>query len=233
MPRTWWVPHRLVDLDGEVAWHSRSTAWGLTTWSADNTTYTPLRFPGQYFDPESHLHYNCMRYYDPETGRYASPDPLGLAPAPNPVTYVENPHQWSDPLGLASDYNPVFANRREAFNHARDMAGVPRSSQPIRQWEVGGDPLQARRPNYEYSPYDPMADKKLDPRAGWGRYYQYDTPQGMRVVAEHTADPEAPHPHFHAGQPQKDAPRDIDMQRKTYKQIMPKHHLYYEKGPCG
>uniref|UniRef100_UPI00137EDBC3 RHS repeat-associated core domain-containing protein n=1 Tax=unclassified Streptomyces TaxID=2593676 RepID=UPI00137EDBC3 len=58
-------------------------------------------FPGQYYDPESGLHYNVFRHYDPETGRYASPDPLGLAPAPNPVTYVDNPHQWTDPLGLS------------------------------------------------------------------------------------------------------------------------------------
>ena len=64
------------------------------------TTYTPLRFPGQYYDPETGLHYNYFRHYDPDTARYASPDPLGLAPAPNPATYVTNPHTWTDPLGL-------------------------------------------------------------------------------------------------------------------------------------
>jgi RHS repeat-associated protein len=36
----------------------------------DSTTYTPLRFPGQYFDPETGLHYNFFRHYDPETARY-------------------------------------------------------------------------------------------------------------------------------------------------------------------
>ncbi|MFJ2272547.1 RHS repeat-associated core domain-containing protein, partial [Streptomyces sp. NPDC087849] len=74
--------------------------WGTTTWSATSIAYTPLRFPGQYFDPETGLHYNFHRYYDPETARYVSADPLGLTPAPNHVTYVENPHTWSDPLGL-------------------------------------------------------------------------------------------------------------------------------------
>ena len=29
-----------------------------------------------------------------------SKDPLGLAPATNPVAYVDNPYSWSDPLGL-------------------------------------------------------------------------------------------------------------------------------------
>ena len=81
-------------------------------------------------------------------------------------------------------------------------------------------------------PYDPRADEKLDPRAGWGRYYQYDTPPGQRVIAEHLSDPKAPHPHFHAGKaPEGEAP-DVSMKGRPYKQIMPKHHLYYEDG-CG
>ncbi|MDX3233964.1 RHS repeat-associated core domain-containing protein, partial [Streptomyces sp. ME19-01-6] len=56
---------------------------------------------GQYHDPETGLHYNRFRYYDPETARYTSPDPLGLTAAPNPATYVTNPHAWIDPLGLS------------------------------------------------------------------------------------------------------------------------------------
>jgi RHS repeat-associated protein len=34
---------------------------------------------------------NYFRHYDPETARFAGPDPLGLGPAPNPVVYVINP----------------------------------------------------------------------------------------------------------------------------------------------
>ncbi|UWE13589.1 RHS repeat-associated core domain-containing protein [Actinacidiphila bryophytorum] len=45
-------------------------------------------------------HYNHHRYYDPETARYLSPDPLGLEPAPNPHAYAPNPLEWVDPLGL-------------------------------------------------------------------------------------------------------------------------------------
>ncbi|WND37302.1 RHS repeat-associated core domain-containing protein [Streptomyces sp. BB1-1-1] len=95
------TPTELVSPDGEIAWHKRSTLWGTTAWNRDATAYTPLRFPGQYHDPETGLHYNHHRHYDPETARYTSPDPLGLLPAPNPMTYVHNPHSWSDPLGLA------------------------------------------------------------------------------------------------------------------------------------
>ncbi|MFJ8845093.1 RHS repeat-associated core domain-containing protein [Streptomyces cyaneofuscatus] len=94
------TPRELVDEQGEVAWHTRATLWGATSWNRDAGAYTPLRFPGQYYDPESGLHYNRHRHYDPETGRYLSPDPLGLGPAPNAVTYVDDPTRWIDPLGL-------------------------------------------------------------------------------------------------------------------------------------
>ncbi|WP_438314739.1 putative T7SS-secreted protein [Streptomyces sp. HUAS TT3] len=94
------TPTHLLAEDGTTAWHTRSTLWGTTTWNRDATAYTPLRFPGQYYDPESGLHHNYFRTYDPETARYLTPDPLGLTPAPNPATYTHNPHTWSDPFGL-------------------------------------------------------------------------------------------------------------------------------------
>lgn len=94
------TPTELVDEHGDIAWHSRTTLWGTTTWNRTASAYTPLRFPGQYADPETGLHYNFFRHYDPDTARFTSPDPLGLDPAPNPVTYPNNPHTWSDPLGL-------------------------------------------------------------------------------------------------------------------------------------
>ncbi|WP_243274575.1 putative T7SS-secreted protein [Streptomyces albus subsp. chlorinus] len=107
------TPTELVSEDGEIAWRTQSTLWGTTTWHTASTAYTPLRFPGQYYDPETGLHYNCFRHYDPETARYTTPDPLGLLPAPNPVRYVANPSAWYDPLGLAPDYpdRPGFVER--------------------------------------------------------------------------------------------------------------------------
>ncbi|MFE6890766.1 DUF6531 domain-containing protein [Streptomyces sp. NPDC057694] len=95
------TPTELVDEQGDIAWRSRTTMWGATAHSRDATAVTPFRFPGQYEDRETGLHYNYFRHYDPESGRYTTPDPLGLDPAPNPVAYVDNPQAFSDPLGLA------------------------------------------------------------------------------------------------------------------------------------
>ncbi|MEX5542642.1 RHS repeat-associated core domain-containing protein, partial [Pseudomonas poae] len=57
---------------------------------------------GQYFDQESGLHYNRHRYYNPDVGRYLTPDPVKLAGGINAYQYVPNPTGWVDPLGLSS-----------------------------------------------------------------------------------------------------------------------------------
>ncbi|MFE4206957.1 putative T7SS-secreted protein [Streptomyces goshikiensis] len=119
------APTELIDESGTLAWHTRTTLWGTTTWASTSTAYTPLRFPGQYFDPESGLHYNYFRHYDPETARYLSHDPLGLTPAPNPAAYVPNPHTWVDPIGLAGC--PAFTPGETLGDVSKVRGWVPKS----------------------------------------------------------------------------------------------------------
>ena len=95
------TPTELISPDGALTWTNNPTLWGITAGPTPGTTDCPLRFPGQYHDPETGLDYNYHRHYDPTTARYNSPDPLGLAPAVNPFSYIPNPSAWIDPLGLS------------------------------------------------------------------------------------------------------------------------------------
>ncbi|HVQ93670.1 MAG TPA: DUF6531 domain-containing protein [Mycobacteriales bacterium] len=96
------TPTELVTAAGAVAWHRQATLWGI---SPRTPTDCPLRFPGQYHDPESGTDYNFRRHYDPGTASYCSDDPLGLGGGTNPSRYVKNPARTIDPLGL-TPYDP-------------------------------------------------------------------------------------------------------------------------------
>ncbi|MDG4858324.1 DUF6531 domain-containing protein [Streptomyces sp. T-3] len=136
------TPTELVDELGDIAWRSRSTLWGATGWNRTAAAYTPLRFPGQYFDPETHLHYNYFRHYDPETARYFTPDPLGFAPADNPSTYVRNPLLRTDHRGLAPDVCPPADGTRGTYDFRAPNPAHPPSSaatDAMRQVPTGGN----------------------------------------------------------------------------------------------
>jgi RHS repeat-associated protein len=89
-----------------VVWRWDSDAYGTTAASDDpdgdgvKFTYNQ-RFPGQYYDRETGLHYNYFRDYDPGTGRYVQADPIGLEGGLNVYAYVDgNPVLRTDPQGL-------------------------------------------------------------------------------------------------------------------------------------
>ncbi|MFI7277981.1 DUF6531 domain-containing protein [Streptomyces sp. NPDC049879] len=116
------TPTHLLDETGATAWRADGTVWGSDR-GTDGEDF-PLRFPGQYADDETGWHHNVHRHYDPDTARFATPDPLGLTPSPNPYGYVRDPHSWSDPLGLT----PCRAAARE---QALRDAGVPDGAEPL------------------------------------------------------------------------------------------------------
>jgi RHS repeat-associated protein len=94
------TPQVLTDDSQVIAWKAVYTPFGDAVASIQ-TVDNPFRFPGQYYDQETGLHYNYFRYYNPQTGRYITPDPIGLEGGINLFTYVEgNPVRWVDPWGL-------------------------------------------------------------------------------------------------------------------------------------
>ena len=72
----------LTDETGVVAWAATYDPFGLATLDPNATVEMNVRFPGQYYDEETGLHYNYFRYYDPFTGRYEASDPIGIEGIP-------------------------------------------------------------------------------------------------------------------------------------------------------
>ncbi|WP_177434323.1 RNase A-like domain-containing protein, partial [Pseudomonas sp. Irchel 3H9] len=95
------TPQELTDPNGEIVWSAHYRAYGQISRLDRGKIDNPLRFQGQYFDQESGLHYNRHRYYNPDVGRYLTPDPVKLAGGINAYQYVPNPTGWVDPLGLS------------------------------------------------------------------------------------------------------------------------------------
>jgi RHS repeat-associated protein len=93
------TPKVLTDRNQNVVWRAHSTPFGAATTNG-KVTFN-LRFPGQYYDRETGFRYNYFRYYDPETGRYITSDPIGLRGGLNTYVYVgNNPLTRIDRTGL-------------------------------------------------------------------------------------------------------------------------------------
>ncbi|MEW5925883.1 MAG: RHS repeat-associated core domain-containing protein [Gemmatimonadota bacterium] len=111
------TPLAAVGDGGRTEWAGEPDAFGKFAIAGDQGSCR-WRWPGQYDDPETGLHYNRFRYYDPASGWYLSKDPLGLTGGIDPWAYPANPLCWMDPLGLIAliqapfDANPLSEGYR-------------------------------------------------------------------------------------------------------------------------
>ena len=95
------MPEELTDEAGEIVWECSYQLWGKPIQEIAHTEIQQnLRYQGQYLDRETGLHYNTFRYYDPDTGRFTQPDPIGLLGGYNLYQYAPNALMWIDPWGL-------------------------------------------------------------------------------------------------------------------------------------
>jgi RHS repeat-associated protein len=83
-------------------WTAVWQPWGGAH-SVTGTATLDTRFPGQWYQSETGLHYNWHRSYDPTMGRYTQPDPLGFVDGPSVYGYAGGrPQSAVDPAGLFS-----------------------------------------------------------------------------------------------------------------------------------
>lgn len=98
------APLSITDANGKVVWRWDRDPYGNGKPNENPSglgTFTyNLRFPGQYYDKETELHYNYYRDYNPKTGRYVQSDPIGLDGGANTYGYVNgNPMIGNDMFG--------------------------------------------------------------------------------------------------------------------------------------
>lgn len=94
------TPQQITDATQAIVWKADYSPFGEAAMTTELITNN-LRFPGQYYDSETNLHYNWYRYYDPSTGRYITSDPIGISGGLNTYLYANgNPIILIDPLGL-------------------------------------------------------------------------------------------------------------------------------------
>jgi len=102
----------MVDGTNTVVWEGEFEPFGRARVNIHSSVVNNNRFPGQYYDQETGFHYNYHMYYDPQTGRYLTPDPIGLAGGMNLYAYVGNdPVNAVDASGLYS-LNPIARGER-------------------------------------------------------------------------------------------------------------------------
>ena len=125
------TPRAMTDGAGRTVWRADYTPFGEAIVRQADVAL-PLRLPGQYADAETGTHANYLRDYDPRTGRYTTPDPIGLDGGTNLYAYVSaDPLGASDPLGLFE-----LATTPEAERLIRDLRlerAVERALQPASQ----------------------------------------------------------------------------------------------------
>jgi len=108
------LPHEVLDQTGNLLWSAHYGPLGVVTRLDVEDIANPLRFQGQYYDDELGLCYNRFPYYDPDSGQFASQDPLGLMAGENLYRYAPNVWGWVDPWGLDCAKGGTYAKVRKA-----------------------------------------------------------------------------------------------------------------------
>jgi RHS repeat-associated protein len=161
------TPRELVNEEGEIVWSARFSVWGDLEALPVSTVDNLLRFQGQWFDPETGLHYTGCRYYSPEQKAFISMDPVPLAGGPNGYQYVLNPLNWIDPHGLAAQPLPLDSQGRPTGASGtltrRDLRPTDSSPPTIDPpgWQGGAHPHHQQR---SHLVADTLGGSGSDPR---------------------------------------------------------------------
>jgi RHS repeat-associated protein len=117
-----------LDQNARIISYEEYCPYGSTSYQAVRSrTETPkrYRYTGKERDEESGLYYYGARYYAPWLGRWTSPDPAGIAGAPNLYVYARNsPVRFGDPNGAEDADFWKVDDRKTTSDRALDVAGL-------------------------------------------------------------------------------------------------------------
>ena len=99
----------LVDVNNEIVEYYHYDAFGnfkikdnYYLWIPESAYGNRFLFQGREYDYDTALYYFRNRWYEPETGRWLSPDPIGISGGLNLYAFCGNdPVNFVDPMGLA------------------------------------------------------------------------------------------------------------------------------------
>ena len=128
--------------NGETVQTASYSAFGnLLNQSTTNTN--TLKYTGREIDPETGLYYYRARYYDSNSGRFISEDPLGFQAGINFYAYVRNnPVNANDPTGMRdltpgeqTLLQPIFGQSNQTFYSSIDVKQGA-GGNPIAAWAL-------------------------------------------------------------------------------------------------
>lgn len=131
----------LTEASGQIVEQYRYDAWGRTTvFDANGNSLSASAVGNRYcwqgreYSLKTGLYYFRARWCDPITGRWLSPDPIGIAGGLNQYVFcANNPVNFTDPTGLCSagggDWDIIKSNwdklMEEDRNYTGPLGGAP------------------------------------------------------------------------------------------------------------
>ncbi|MYN08012.1 DUF6765 family protein [Pseudoduganella aquatica] len=194
------TPQAVTDSAQRVVWQASTTPFGharvvhAAAGAAGKAFEMNLRLPGQVYDAETGLNQNYYRDYDPQLGRYTTPDPMGIEGGMNPYLYVGgNPLSNVDPLGLYQSDIHYYMNfflavaagmsveEAQVLALAAQYVDDNPETKPLNLDTGVSDAHRARLLAYHFT----MVPSKIDPATGLvkGGVSDYGSPPGSAAYA--------------------------------------------------
>ncbi len=181
----------LLDHSGSIVETYRYTAFGEENiYDAEQqlqmSSLNPWRYAGKRHDPESGFIYFGLRYYDPATAVWITPDPIAQEGGPNLYAYVlNNPLAFFDQLGLSPEIDALHEYEADRIiEHFRSQESCNKSIEKERL-----QPNREQNPSFLRRACRAITEAYRDVRLGIFGYFDYKCLGGRNNLDFEGVDP--------------------------------------------